>query len=115
MAIRPETDELIDFLNSLIGLDRPAMQELLSVRVPCGRALADHPTVQVTGCTDGLAVGTAFMRIGETRVGVLGLLNGWAGIFDDGTRRGWGPITACYDAGLLVRFERTQNRPAESA
>ena len=45
--MRVETDRLIAFLNSLIEIDPYAMAELLTLRVPCNQAMADHPTVQV--------------------------------------------------------------------
>lgn len=106
--IRPDVDDMIAFLNSLVAIDRAAIQELMSVRVPCGNELADHPSVQVATCTDDKIVGSAFMRVGESRVGILGLLNGYFGTIDEGPRKGWGPISAHYDNGFLVRFDRTK-------
>lgn len=104
MSVRPDVDELISFLNDLLTVDRYAVAELLTVRVPCNRAMADHPTVQV----QGNGAGTTFIAPGSHRVGVLGLLNGYCGTIDTGERAGWGPITVVYEDGALVRFERTK-------
>ncbi len=96
MPIRPETDEMIEFLNQLLTFDRHAIGELLVARVPCNEVMSRHPTVQVSGASED-----------HFRVGMLGVLNGFCGTIDDGPRRGWGPITAIYDDGVLQRFART--------
>jgi hypothetical protein len=101
--IRPDTDELIAFLNSLVELDRYAVAELLTVHVPCNKALAGHPSVQV--CQSGEMT---YIAPGTFRVGFLGILNGYCGIVGHGERADWGPITAVYENRLLVRFERTK-------
>jgi len=109
--IRPETDELIAFLNSLLESDPYAIAELLTVRVPCNQTLADHPTVQVAAGPDH---GITFIRPGEYRVGILGILNGYCGSIEEGPREGWGPIAAVYDINddtketKLVKFVRSE-------
>jgi hypothetical protein len=85
--------EAVDFLNELLALDRPVIAALIANRVPCNKALADHPTVQ------------AGAQHGGYHVGMLGILNGLFGTYEDG----YGPITAEFgDNGLLVRFRITR-------
>jgi hypothetical protein len=98
--VRPETDSIIAFLNELAALDPAAMKRLITVRVPCNKAIAAHKTLQV--CTPE--------ETGDTyRVGVLGLLNGYAGVIPEGHRRGWGPIAAKIGANGAIEFFRTEN------
>ncbi len=99
MPIRPETDLVIDFLNDLVARDRSFMDKLISHRPSCNTAIAEHPTVQV-GEIDGVI-----------RTGVIGILNGFLGAFDDGPRAGWGPIAAIFAGGELIRFDRTDRMP----
>ncbi len=92
--IRPDTDELIAFLNSLLEVDRGAISTLMLQRkVVCKQALLDHSTVQC----------------GPEGVGMLGILNGYCGTLDEGEHAGWGPISAVADKRtcLIRRFERT--------
>jgi hypothetical protein len=100
MAIRSDTNELIAFLNSLLVLDRHFMQELLALRVPCNQQIAEHPSIQVVQGSER----DTFIRPGEFRAGILGVLNGYCGIFKDGPHPGWGPIAAIYDEGRLIKF-----------
>ena len=72
---------ICEFLNGLLANDRPAIAAMIANRVPCSRALADHPTVQVS------------VQHGGFHVGLLGLLNGLCGIHGDGN----GPICAVFD------------------
>jgi hypothetical protein len=93
MAIRLETDEFITYLNEILDLDRSCIECLIANRIPCNEELAEHPTVQVSS---------------NYSVGILGLINGYLGSYDDGQHAGWGPITAIYDTNdRLIRFERT--------
>lgn len=94
MTIRSNTHDLICFLDSLARIDSVAMGKLIAARVPCNRELAEHPTVQT----------------GSSEVGILGVLNGFAGTFDDGPKKGWGPITAVVeDDGRVTSFRWTDN------
>lgn len=92
--VEPHTDRLIEFLNAVLAVDRDAVASLMRVRATCNEALLAHPTVQVSG-EDGT-------------VGVLGLFNGFCGTIGVGPRAGWGPISAVFEDGKLVRFERTR-------
>lgn len=64
-------DDVIEFFNELVKIDRPATASLLLNRVPCNGDLARHPTVQV------------FKKNGG-QVGLLGILNGLFGTLGDG-------------------------------
>lgn len=87
-------DNAILFLNSLLALDRNAVQQLVDMRVTCNSDLADHPTVQ---CGEG--------PYGTPVVGLLGVLNG----FLSGET---GFVAAIYaDDGTLTHFEQL---PADS-
>lgn len=113
MAIRPDTDDLIAFLNSLVAIDPYAVAELLCIRVPCNADMAGHPSVQVAAAGESRSF--TYMPPGTFRVGLLGILNGYCGTIDEGPRAGWGPIAAIYDEGKLQRFERTNPNPPSHA
>lgn len=73
--------KVVDFLNELIALDRPAIAALCNIRVPCSEALANHPTVQ------------AGPQHGGYNVGMIGVLNGLCGAYPDT----WGAIAAIFE------------------
>lgn len=54
-------------LNEALKRDPAAMVELVNLRIPCTKALTDHPTIQ-TAVIDGVH-----------HVGLMGLLNGLLG------------------------------------
>jgi hypothetical protein len=63
--------EVVDVLNRAIAEDRDAVNRLMQTRVPCNKALADDPTIQVLAdVVDGKHV---------YKVGLLGVLNGLFG------------------------------------
>jgi hypothetical protein len=72
---------LVEFLNELTEIDRPAVAALIANRIPCNKTLADHPTVQVAG------------QHGGFHVGLLGLLNGLCGIHE----HGHGAVSAVFE------------------
>jgi hypothetical protein len=76
---------IIDKLNDMAKCDPCAFACLLCIRVPCNQSLADHPTCQV-GRSNGGHI-----------VGLIGILNGLAGNYDDGPKKGWGAIAAVFD------------------
>jgi len=98
---------IVDFLNSLLEHDRPTIAALLANRVPCSRQLADHPTVQVA------------VQHGGYHVGLLGLLNGLCGTYEDQT----GPIGAIFEKDednpqkfhFLTTFQILQPRKSSTA
>lgn len=77
--------KLCDYLNSLVALDPNAIAVLISNRTVCNQALADHPTVQV------------WEQNGGFNVTMLGVLNGLAGMHEDGPNKGFGGIAAYFD------------------
>lgn len=83
-------DDVIDYLNELLALDRPAIAALVANRVPCTEALADHRSVQVQS------------QHGGYHIGLLGIINGMFGT-TDGTN---GPVTVVFEDGYLARFAR---------
>ena len=95
--------KIVEYLNTLIEADRPAIAALIANRVPCNQTLADHPTCQV---------GT---QNGGYHVGLLGILNGLCGIYDDGPKKGWGAITLQFNDNPkgapndLIGFVLTEN------
>jgi hypothetical protein len=99
--------QVVDFLNQVLVLDRAGISELFSKRVECSEQLAAHPTVQVSS------------KDGKDTVGMLGLINGMFGVFDDGTKKNWGPIYCEVDEdtnlissfGLVVNERKTVKPP----
>lgn len=108
--IQSHTAALLEFLNSLLEVDRHAIAELMSVDVVCNEALANHPTVQVRA--GGF---TTYQPVGQTRVTMIGLLNGFCGVYEDSPENqelgivNWGPIMAVYNNGQLERFIETKD------
>ena len=91
-AVTP--DDVIATLNEALALDPVALTLLVMNRVVCGKALANHPTIQV-------AAGEIAAPF-EYAVGLLGVINGLFGVDDQGT----GPISARVVDGQVVAFER---------
>jgi hypothetical protein len=65
MAVDPQ--EICDLLTSMLAADPVATHALLVNRVPCNRALLDHPSIMV----DSLSADDS-----RPVVGLLGVLNG---------------------------------------
>ena len=87
---------IIDFLNSLLETDRDVIEKLITYRLPCSKYLEYHPTVQVS-CHNKKSI-----------VGLLGLLNGLCGVYENGEYKGRGPITVVFDNnGNIVEFRFT--------
>jgi hypothetical protein len=96
-AKRARAQEIVDFLNSLVEIDREAIHTIMASHMPCNDAMADHPTVQVRaykldedaadhGCT----------------VEPLGILNGFVGVDDES--RGFIEMMLDDATGKLVGF-----------
>lgn len=83
-------DQVIDYLNSLVEADKPAVGALFANRVPCNQAMADHPTAIV------------YSQNGGWHIGLMGIINGMFGL-----DKGLGPIAYVFDNGDLVGFTRT--------
>lgn len=83
-------EDVFELLNELLEIDRDFIQELVSARINCNKAMADHPTVQV------LDTGS-----GGYKTGIIGILNGLFGIREDG----FGAICVYLDEnGNIERF-----------
>lgn len=99
--IENNPEKMVDFLNRLVRTDAEAVSKLMEIRVDCNEDLADHPTVQVLA-PEGK----------PPKVGLLGMLNGYFGTFEDGPKQGWGPISMVVDdkdMRTVQRFELTKN------
>lgn len=83
-SITPQ--DVVDLLNDMLAKDRLAVEALMGFHIACNKDLADHPTVQTAGSV-----------IGVTSVGMLGLLNGLFGVFDEGKKVGHGIIVMTTD------------------
>ena len=83
---------LVKEFDALAKVDPVAMGKLCAGRAPCGAAYAEHPSVQVASEPHPLR--------GEDpdasgfRVGMVGMLNGVCGSYDEGPRKGWGAIAS---------------------
>jgi len=83
-SITPQ--EVVDFLNSLMDVDPVAMHKLVFSHKKCNDDLADHPTVQVEESATG-----------QCSVGLMGILNGLFGVYDDGPYKNHGIFQALFD------------------
>lgn len=88
--------DVCDLFNEIIQKDPECAKSLIDTRIICNKEIADHPTIQV------------LEENGETRVGLLGFINGMFGIGDDGM----GPICVIInDDGLLERMVPMSDLP----
>jgi hypothetical protein len=93
---------ICDLLNGMLAADPTATHALIINRVPCNRALVDHPSIIVDALSkDG----------SRPVVGLLGVLNGLCY-----TGPGCDVVGMKFDvkARLLVGFEVVKNRPADA-
>lgn len=98
--IRAGVDEMISFLNELHDLDPKLASALVATRHPCVPAVEAHPSIQV--------------HPGDTPTcGMLGVLNGFYGVHEDGPAQGRGPICALWnpDTGEVAVFCRADSVP----
>lgn len=94
--------DVVKLLNQLTKIDPMAMHAMVNMRTLCNGKLADHETVQVQNHANGV----------DFEVGTLGILNGLFGVFPDGPKKGFGPITAVFNerTGRLMGFTLTPKR-----
>lgn len=118
MTIRPDTDELIAFLEDLRRLDPAFIERLFAARVPCNDATLFHPTVQAGRAAEykkakhmhNRPANVDHMPDEQGIAGILGVLNGFCGKYDDGPKAGWGPIMAVVEAdGTISKICRCPN------
>ena len=106
MAVREDlVDEFVYFLNDTLAHDQGAITALCLHRVQCGKALVTHPTVQVRVVKDDVSQSMDYS------VGLLGIMNGFLGSFDDGPKKGFGALVADLDSdiGEITGFRRLMN------
>ena len=82
----------VEILNEALELDAQAITRLINMRVDCKKALAAHPTIQVS----------RYDKI--HRVGVLGLINGAIGNSPTGDIGAEGPMDK--KTGNFTRIKR---------
>lgn len=85
--------DVCDLLNEMLNLDYDCTHELISQRMRCNDAIANHPTVQVQQYKDDEF----------PKVGLLGIFNGLFGIREDGM----GAICMEVDNGKILGFKPT--------
>lgn len=81
--------DVVDFLNEALDVDRQAISKVFSQRQICNEDLANHPTIQVRSENE------------KYSVAAVGVLNGLFGIDEDG----WGPICRTVDSASLTIAE----------
>jgi len=80
--------EVVDFLNELLKVDRLAINAIFNSRVYCNKEMAKHPSVQVG-------------RYEEVcQVGIVGILNGLFGTYDND----YGCISVYIENGEIEEF-----------
>lgn len=82
--------KVVRLLDHLIRIDPDGMTALIHARVPCNRAMVDHPSVQVDGETWTSPSGA---KSTCPTLGIIGLLNGLCGSLEDG----YGPVSVVLD------------------
>lgn len=114
-------DRILELMNEAFAADPVAIQNMVETRFACNDELGDHPTIQcgVRSANEVNILPSQLAGIENndkvTTVGLLGILNGIAGIREDGI----GYVCAAYetvDGGLgpMTGFERTpQHTPRE--
>lgn len=73
-SITPQ--DVVNLLNEAAAMDPIAVYDMMTNYVDANNELVRHPTIQC----------------GPTSIGPLGFLNGLFGYFDDGPKKGSGPI-----------------------
>jgi len=106
--------ETVDFLNSLLEIDREAITKVVMAKQPCSEILANHPTVQCGAVKNLAGPNQIPFGFSDFTVGMVGILNGLFGSFDDGTKKGWGCIGYNLDENkLITKFFILENKAEE--
>lgn len=97
MALRDGYQDFIVFLNEVRKLDPEWIDKLLHIRVECNESIINHPSIQGGYMKDGKWCKPD--EAGAVPVaGLLGLINGFYGTFDEeGPRKGCGPVASVFD------------------
>jgi len=85
--------DVCDLLNEMLKLDYDCVYKLVTNRIKCNDSITNHPTIQV-----GIN-----KEDNSNIVGIMGILNGFFGINDDGS----GAICYLIDdkSGKIIKFE----------
>lgn len=92
--------QIVEFVNDLMASDPDAVRSLFESRTACNETIAAHPTVVVGDDEDG-----------EFTLGLLGLLNGLCGVWDEASAPSpglvcCGAIWGVYDEhGRLLKLQ----------
>lgn len=95
--------EVVEFLNGLLKIDSEAINKLFTTRVD----------------SKGFGDSTNPVQINkDSKVGIMGILNGMFGMIDSGTKKGYGPIMYEEDdKGKILNFGLTadhiEDKPKE--
>ena len=84
-------NEVVEFLNHLLTIDRKTITSLIKHKIECNKNLFKHPSVQVLKTKD------------KYLVSMLGILNGMFGVDNNG----YGQITACFENDIIIKFVKT--------
>jgi hypothetical protein len=121
MAIRGSVgpEQAVALLNKILAVDKPAIEKLLKLKVSVSKALneSEDPNLadlkmQEAGLKTVVNGKTIWSDGPHYYLGILGLLNGLFGSFEDGTLKGFGCIASVHDdkTGELKEFTLLQNQ-----
>lgn len=98
-------NRMIEYLNSLLALDEPMVRKIMRHTVKCNEGVIAKTPIQP------FLPGEHKQFPNDYAVSVLGLMNGFCGVLDDGPYKGWGPISVIYDihSKQIVTFGRTED------
>jgi hypothetical protein len=102
-SITPQ--DVVDLLNEFIKLDPHGARMFLQMKAEVNSKVKDHPSIQTDGDPR------------STTVTPMGLINGLFGTYDDGKRKGWGPIyyMMMKDGSRITEAGLLRNEPIEEA
>ena len=102
MAIREmiSVDDVVDFLNDLLTIDRNFTEKLIMTRFKCNDELICHPTVQHLMNPEMTAAYAGFM----------GVINGLFGVDEEVPLRGSGAIHVCVSGGRVLALVNKEER-----
>jgi hypothetical protein len=106
--------EVVDFLNSLLEIDRDAITKVVITKQSCSEAMANHPTVQCGAVKNLVGPNQIPSGFSDFTVGMVGILNGLFGSFDDGPKKGWGCVAYDLDENKsITKFFIIENKTEE--
>ena len=82
--------DFIEYMNELYRKDPKWLMNLISHRPHCNKEIAVNTEVQCGRIGKGISEP-------QYGAGLLGIINGFYGSFEDENKRGCGPVAACFD------------------